>query len=402
MPWTAYLRPAQRLLGGAALLLVGCVGEDAPAPSGQDTGPEVAATVDVRALLGLPDHFELPRIPDYNPITAEGIELGRRLFYDRRLSGNGTQSCADCHKQELAFADGQATPEGSTGDRLTRNSPGLANVAWLGNLTWAHNGFTELETQLEVPLVADRPVELGVNDGNFEEVVGRLEADPVYADLLPRVWPDSDSGFTLPKLTFALASFCRSLVSSGSVYDRFYAGDRDALSESAKRGMTLFNGERFECFHCHSGVQVSASYRDANTAEGSAVTAFFNTGLYNVDGEGSYPPHDQGLFELTLNPRQRGAFRPPSLRNVEHTAPYMHDGSIPTLRDVIETYAAGGRNLTEGPWVGDGRVNPLKSGFVRGFQATDQEIEDVIAFLKSMSDPSFLTNPAYADPWAAP
>ena len=382
--------------------IAGIVMACAPEEEVVTPSPEEPRPVSLRELLQLPKHFELPRIPDYNPITAEGIELGRRLFYDERLSGNETQSCAGCHKQELAFADGLATPVGSTGAPLVRNSPGLANVAWFGNLTWAHDGFIDLESQIEVPLLGDRPVEIGINDGNLPEVLARLDADPIYADLTARTWPDSESGLNLSKIAFALSSFCRSLVSGDSAYDRFYAGDKEALNESQKRGMTLFNGERFECFHCHGGVQATSSYRDADTEEGSAVTPFFNTGLYNVDGEGSYPPHDQGLYDLTRNPRHRGAFRPPSLRNVALTAPYMHDGSIPTLEDVVRTYMAAGRNVTEGPWVGDGRINPLKSGLVRGFQATDQEIADVIAFLESMSDPSFLVNPAFGDPWGSP
>src|SRR5690606_29688916 len=116
----------------------------------------------------------------------------------------------------------------------------------------------------------------------------------------------------------------------------------------------------------------------------------FNNGLYNVDGEGGYPEHDQGLYELTFNPNQRGMFRPSSLRNVGLTAPYMHDGSITTLREVVEHYAAGGRVIVDGPFAGDGRVSPLKSGLVRGFEATDEEIDAVVAFLESLTDDDFV------------
>ena len=140
----------------------------------------------------------------------------------------------------------------------------------------------------------------------------------------------------------------------------------------------------------------SVSYHDANRLE--PQLAFFNNGLYNVDGEGSYPAHDQGLYELTLNPDHRGLFRPPSLRNIALTAPYMHDGSIATLREVVEHYAAGGRLLEDGPFAGDGRVSPLKSGLIRGFEATDEEIDAVVAFLEAMTDETFTTNPAYAEP----
>jgi cytochrome c peroxidase len=125
---------------------------------------------------------------------------------------------------------------------------------------------------------------------------------------------------------------------------------------------------------------------------------FFNNGLYNVDGKGSYPPYDQGLYDLTLNPEHRGLFRPQSLRNVAKTAPYMRDGCIPTLREVVLHYAAGGRAIESGSYAGDGRRSPLKSGLVRGFQVTEEEIDDMVAFLESLTDPSFLTNPAFAAP----
>lgn len=377
--------------GWLALALVGCSDPIHLRPPGGGEN-------DARELLGLPDHFQSMWIPEYDPITAEKIELGRHLFYDRRLSGNETQACADCHVQALAFSDGKKTPSGSTGEVLVRNSPGLTNVGYLATLTWAHSGFFDLEDQLEVPIVNDVPVELGVNDGVRDEVFARFDEDPQYAELLAAAFPDSSSGITLGKITFSLASFVRSLISKDSPFDRFTAGDRSALTEQQALGMSLFNGEKFECFHCHGGVQATLSYRDANDDEDDIFTPFFNTGLYNVGGDGSYPSYDQGLYNLTFDPELRGFFRPPSLRNVALTAPYMHDGSIATLREVVETYAAGGRNVTEGPWAGDGRLNPLKSGLVRPFDATDEEIDAVVAFLQSMTDPLFVANPAYADP----
>lgn len=356
---------------------------------------------DLRAVLGLPDHFELPAIPEFNPPTREKIALGRRLFYDRRLSGNETQACADCHHQELGFADGMERPTGSTGTVLARNSQGLANVAYNASLTWSNNGLLELEDQLQVPIRADDPVELGVSDAIVDDVLARFDEDAVYVRMFAEAFPDSDSGATINKIVFALASFCRSLISGGSPYDRYVAGDRDALTDQQKLGMSLFSGERFECFHCHGGTFATASYRDEHTGEGTYRLVFFNNGLYDVDGKGSYPAYDQGLYNVTLNPAHRGLFRPPSLRNIALTAPYMHDGSIATLREVVEHYAAGGRVITEGPFAGDGRISPLKSGLVRGFEATDEEIDAVIAFLESMTDPSFASDPAFSDPFAA-
>ncbi len=373
----------------AVAVMASCGAEDA----GDDTGHEA----EVRALLGLPDRFQLPAIPEYNPLTAEKIELGRHLFYERRLSGNGTQSCADCHLQELAFADGKRTPTGSTGTVLARNSPGLANVAYNATLTWASDGLVDLEDQLQIPIRNDNPIELGVHDGVREEVLARFDADEAYVALFSAAFPDSDSGATINKIIFALSSFCRTMLSTDSPYDRYIAGDREALTEQQKQGLSLFFGERFECFHCHNGVNLTTSYRDANSDEVRLV--FFNNGLYNVDGEGSYPAYDQGLYDLTLNPEHRGLFRPPSLRNIAETAPYMHDGSILSLREVVEHYTAGGRLIEEGPYAGDGRLNPLKSGLVRSFAATDEEIDAVVAFLESFTDETFINNPAFSNPF---
>jgi len=354
-----------------------------------------------RDLLALPAHLELPAIPSANPLTREKIELGRRLFYDSKLSGNETQACASCHLQRLGFSDGKRWPTGSTGQVLARNSQGLANAAYHSTLTWANNGLVELEDQIQVPIRSDNPVELGVSDGVVDEVLARFDADASYARMFRAAFPQSDGGATINKVVFALASFCRTLVSGESPYDRYVTGDRSALSEQQRRGLALFNGERFECFHCHNGIHLSVSYRDAHTSAGTIRYPFFNNGLYNVDGEGSYPPHDQGLYDVTLDPDDRGLFRPPNLRNVALTAPYMHDGSIETLRGVLDHYAAGGRVIDSGDFAGDGRVSPLKSGLVRGFRATDDELDAVVAFLEALTDPAFIENPAFSDPFGS-
>ena len=281
-----------------------------------------------------------------------------------------------------------------------RNSQGLANIAYASTLTWANNGLLELEDQLQVPIRADDPIELGVTDGVVDEVLARFDEDPLYQDLFAAAFPDSESGATINKVVFALASFCRSMISGASPYDRFLAGDRDALTPQQQRGMSLFNSERLECFHCHNGSNLSLAYRDARSDDqGTTQYPFFNNGLYDLDGEGSYPPGNQGLFELTLDPRHRGLFRPPLLRNVALTAPYMHDGSIETLEDVVRHYASGGRLIEEGPLAGDGRLSPLKSGLIRGFEITDEEVDDVVAFLESFTDDEFVNDPAYANPF---
>jgi len=375
------------------LLLTACGGNSETTVTVDDEA------ADLRTLLKVPEHFALPSIPNYNIPTRDKIELGRRLFYDTNLSANQTQSCASCHEQALAFSDGIAAPQGSTGQQLVRNSQGLANVAYHPTFTWANKVFLELEDQLQVPIRSDNPIELGVTPSQVDTVLARFNGDPSYVSLFANAFPESSTGATINKIIQALASFCRTLISGDSLYDRYYQGDTTALTEQQLLGFQLFNGEKFECFHCHDGINFSTSYRDNNSNPGTQTYPFFNNGLYNLDDEGSYPIQDQGLFDLTFNPNHKGFFRPPSLRNVELTAPYMHDGSIATLREVIEHYARGGRLIESGPYAGDGRLNPLKSGLVRGFNATDEEIDAVIAFLQSLTDETFINNPDFANPF---
>ena len=354
---------------------------------------------DLRSLLGIPDHFPLPPIPDYNIPTAEKIDLGRHLFYDKRLSVNETMSCESCHAQFLAFSDAVDRPFGATGSQLTRNSQGLGNAMYHATLTWSNNVFDELEDQLRVPISSDNPIELGATPTNAALVLARFDEDPMYQEMFAAAFPESDTGSTINKIIFALASFSRTLISGSSDYDRFVQGDESALTEQQKLGLSLFNGERFECFHCHSGLNFSTSYRDNNSNPATQSFPFFNNGLYNVGGNGDYPANDQGLFDLTSNPIHRGMFRPQSLRNVGLTAPYMHDGSLDTLREVIEHYARGGTLTEDGPNAGDGRLSPLKSGLIRGFDASEEEIDAVIAFLDSLSDYDFIEDPRFSNPF---
>lgn len=374
-------------------LLMGCN------QSSVTTVEESSEQKNIRDLLELPAHISTPAIPEYNPLTEQKIKLGRFLFYEKDLSANQTQSCSSCHFQELAFSDGVATPFGSTGHQLTRNSQGLANVVYHSTFTWSNNGFLELEDQLNVPIRADNPIELGVTDSNIEEVLTRFDNDPDYVAMFAEAFPDSDSGASINKIIFSLASFLRTMISANSAYDQYLLGDTAALTEQQKLGFSLFNGEKFECFHCHTGNNFSVSYRDSNTTEDTIQYPFFNNGLYNVDGQGSYPSEDQGLYDLTLDPADRGMFRPQSLRNIELTAPYMHDGSIATLREVIEHYARGGRLIENGPNAGDGNLSPLKSGLILPFETTDEEIDAVIAFLESLTDYEFINNPKFSDPF---
>jgi cytochrome c peroxidase len=380
------------LLTGAALVAPVLAHQTAQSPSGTPDNPAL------RALLHLPPGVPLPRIPVDNPLTAEKIALGRALFYDTRLSANQTQACASCHLQELAFSDGLARPTGSTGHLLPRNAQGLFNLGWLPNYTWASNALVNLEDQIAIPIRAERPVELGVNDGNAAEVLARFAEDPDYVALFAAAWPDSGGEPSWNRIIMALASFMRTMTSFDSRYDRFLAGDETALTAEERQGLALFNSERLECFHCHAGPTLTTAYVDAGDPADHHPFVFFSNGLYNVGNAGTYPAHDRGLYDLTLNRRHMGLFRPPSLRNVAVTAPYMHDGSLATLDAVIDHYAAGGTVSLEGPLAGDGRLMPTKSSFVRGFTLTDAERAALIAFLESLTDETFLIRPDLGPP----
>lgn len=345
----------------------------------------------------LPQNVPPPAVPASNPMSQAKFELGRHLFFDARLSGNGTQSCSSCHKQELAFSDGLATAIGSTDEVHPRNSQSLVNVAYNATLTWANPSLLHLEQQIMVPLFGESPVEQGLNDTNLKAVLQRLQDEPLYQPLFEAAFPQADDYFTVDQIVSALASFVRGLTSFNSTYDQFLAGDRNALSASAQRGRRLFFSERMECFHCHGGYNFSDSTVDRSMS--FIERPFHNTGLFNTDGQGAYPEDNQGIFAITEDPDDMGKFRAPSLRNIELTAPYMHDGSIESLEAVIDFYAAGGRLISSGPKAGDGRQSPLKDGFVTGFELTDTEKTDLLEFLKSLTDQSFITNESYANPW---
>ncbi|MFQ3646302.1 MAG: MbnH family di-heme enzyme [Anaerolineae bacterium] len=347
----------------------------------------------------LPPGFPLPRVPEGNPMTADKVELGRHLFYDTRLSGNNTISCASCHVQALAFSDGRVVGVGATGEPHVRNSQTLTNVAYNATLTWANPNLLTLEQQIVIPMFGEHPIEMGIT-GNEDAVMSRFRSDPQYQAMFAAAYPDQADPFTWRNIVDALASFNRTLISGDAPFDRYLRGDQNAMSEAAVRGMELFFSERLECHHCHSGFNMSISTVSANSSFDERM--FFNTGLYNLDGQGAYPSENTGVHEITNNPSDMGRFRPPTLRNIELTAPYMHDGSIATLEEVIQFYADGGRLITEGPNAGDGRANPLKSGLIAGFDITPEETADLVAFLQALTDETFITDPRFSDPFAAP
>lgn len=349
----------------------------------------------------LPGGFPRPRVPDDNPISWEKIELGRFLFYDTRLSGNQTQACAGCHRQELAFTDGLEVGVGSTGELHPRNSMSLTNVAYGSTQGWANPLLMTLEQQTLIPMFGEEPVELGLA-GLEDVLLERLSADARYRRMFREAFPAAAEPIAVGTVVKALASFDRSLISGNSPLDRYALGlDDNAISPSAIRGIDLFFGEKFECFHCHGGFNRTDNVMHANSPFIEAP--FHNDQLYNIDGNGAYPPNNTGIFEITNHPDDMGAFKAPTLRNIELTAPYMHDGSIATLEEVLDHYAAGGRKIEDGPFAGDGSAVPerLKSGFIRGFAMSKREEEDMLAFLRTMTDLEFVTNPRFSDPFPA-
>jgi cytochrome c peroxidase len=348
----------------------------------------------------LPPGFKPPPVPADNPMTPAKVELGRYLFYDLRMSVNGEGSCGTCHIQRYGFTNQLPQSIGVTGQQHPRRVMPLANVAWFAAFTWANPNVTQLEDQALTPMFGETPVELGLHEAD-DKFLKVLTSDPVYLRLLPQAFPGDSGPYTFVHVRKALASFERTLVSGNSPYDRYrYGHDEDAISESAKRGEDIFFHQPYGCSHCHGGFTLGGEtiYQNEN---GVTPSAFSNNGLYNIAGKFSFPPDNRGLYEYTHNVEDVGKFKPPSLINVAVRAPYMHDGSLRTLDDVLDHYARGGREIKTGPYAGDGSKNPNKSGFVSGFPLTAQQRADLKAFLESLTDEEFLTNPGFSNLWIA-
>lgn len=355
-----------------------------------------ASTSNHTYVWDIPPWAPKPIVPADNPMTAEKVELGRHLFYEKRLSINNQFSCASCHIQAIAFTDGKPVAIGATGESHPRNSMSLANIGYNSVLTWANPGMAKLEFQALIPMFGEHPVEMGLA-GKEQEVLKMLREDQKYQKLFAAAFGEGESNININNITKAIASFQRSLISFNSPYDHYrYGGEKNAISAAAKRGEALFHSERLECFHCHGGLNFSDSIKHERLA--FEEIAFHNTGLYNIDGKGSYPSNNTGIYEFTHKPEDMGKFKAPTLRNIALTAPYMHDGSIATLAEAIDHYQAGGRTITQGKFAGVGSQNPFKSNFISGFSLSPQEKQDLIEFLKTLTDEKFIANPAFSDP----
>lgn len=327
--------------------------------------------------LTVPNWMPQPLIPADNPLTQEGIELGRRLFYDPILSSDSTQSCASCHRQEKAFTDGLAV---STG---VRGLPGRRSAMALDNLTFHAREFfwdgrsPSLEAQALIPV--EDPLEM---NETWPNVLEKLRRHPDYPRRFRAAFGiEKKSEITKELAAKAIAQFERTLVSANSRYDRVIWLNDGWYTDAEERGRQLFFFEEAQslnhpgCSHCHF----------APTFGNNAFTTYANNGLSNVSNLDAFA--DKGRGEVTGNRFDNGKFRVVSLRNIELTAPYMHDGRFQTLEQVLDNYSIGGHGVENED------VNILP------FTLSAQDRQDLIAFLKTLTDPSFINNPKFSDPF---
>jgi cytochrome c peroxidase len=332
----------------------------------------------------LPPGFPRPAVPLDNPMSTAKVALGRRLFFETRLSSSGRYSCSSCHRPASAFTDGRAHAQGATGQSVRRGAMSLTNVAYNPAFTWSSDKVRSLEAQMRQPLFNEHPVEMGLKkDGTA--AVNALSADANYPAQFAAAFPSQPKPLSMQHIIQAIATFERTLISGRSPFDHYVFDDeQSALTASAKHGMALFYSTRVGCAQCHSGI----NFNGAIVYEGHTQTRalFANTGLYDLDRHGAYPAGDRGLIEVTHRPEDMGRFKVPTLRNVALTAPYMHDGSLPTLETVLDHYVRGGHR------------SPLQDSRVRPFALSQTERADLLEFLKSLTDREFVENPEFSDP----
>lgn len=296
-------------------------------------------------ILDIPAGFISPIIPTDNQPTKFRVELGKMLFSDPILSRDSSVSCASCHFGST-MADTTQFSKGIEGRVGERNTPSIINVAYQNTFLW-DGGVPTLEQQVLAPIDNHKEFDFDAN-----EIVKRLQKHPIYRDLTIKAYKQEPSVFTL---TRAIANFERTLIKANSKYDQYlYGNNVNALNDAEIRGMNIFFGENGECFHCHGGFNFTDN-------------SFRNNGLYEI-----YP--DSGRARITQNPADAGKFKVPSLRNVDLTAPYMHDGSIKTLEEVVKHYVSGGKKHRN------------KSAILVPLKLTEQEQKDLVSFLKTLSN----------------
>jgi cytochrome c peroxidase len=317
----------------------------------KEPSPPVLPETDEYSLR-VPPGFPMPEIPADNALTKSRITLGRRLFYDPALSADSTRSCGSCHFLHLAFSDSTAVSFGIENRAGTRNTPTLANVAYQKKLL-REGGVPTLEMQILVPIQEHQEF-----DFNILLVADRLKKMPEYVALAEKAYGRVIDPYVI---TRSIAAFERTLLSGDSPYDQYaFHGNNNALSAAGKRGLELFQSERLNCSKCHEGFLFTNQ-------------TFSNNGLYETYA-------DPGRMRLTGLESDLAVFKVPSLRNIDLTAPYMHDGSLPTLNAVIDHYQTGGK------------PHQNKSAILKPFVLTMRERADLLVFLKQLTDMRFINN----------
>jgi cytochrome c peroxidase len=363
------------------LFALASIGAPATVPSASASASASAQAV--AYSWNLPPGFPPPWVPADNPMSVVKVKLGARLFRERRLSVTGTYACVSCHQPRLAFTDGNARAIGATGGLTRRSAMSLANVAYNAAYTWGDATVRTLERQMLQPLFNEHPVEIGLK-GREAQVVALLSTDAEYQEMFATAFPGDAAAVSIGNVIKAIAAFERTLISGRSPFDRYvFDDDQNALSASAKRGMNLFYSARTGCAQCHSGLNFSGPMRYRGHVRVTAPMA--NTGLDTMNPRGSHSESDFGLMEVTHNRADRGKMRVPTLRNVALTAPYMHDGSIATLAEVIEHYAAAGRQRNAAA----AHNHPMDRR-IRVLHLSADEKRDLVAFLESLTDPEFV------------
>ncbi|MDJ0842595.1 MAG: cytochrome c peroxidase [Acidobacteriota bacterium] len=299
--------------------------------------------------LGTPDIEDI-EYPEDEPPGKEEIALGKLLFFEPRLSAGDRISCASCHNPDLGFGDGLALGRGVEGNQLGRHTPHLYNLAWSSIFFWDGRAGS-LEEQALGPIEAEAEMNM-----DLDKLISKLAAVPYYRDTFKKVYPDE--GLTRETLGRAIAAFERSLVSDRAAFDRYLAGDKTAMSPAAVRGMALFTGKA-GCIKCHSGPN------------------FTDDSFHNIGVGGN----DPGRFGVMTGATLKGAFKTPGLRNVALTSPYMHDGSLATLEEVMRFYNSGGKGV-EGVSV---LIQPLA--------LAETEIFELVAFMGALTDPVVVERP---------
>ena len=369
------------LIAGIFLLLslltaVAC-GDDEPCPSGPVDLPNDLLQFPYEPeeyTLDYPDWLGQIEIPEDNPMTVQGIELGRRLFFDPILSADSTMSCSSCHNPTQSFSDGLATSPGIDGNLGRRSAMSLINIAFVNNgLNW--NGSVQtLEEQALEPVINE--IEL---HETWPNVISKLQRHNSYPQFFREAFGISDRDEMTKELAAkAIAQFERTLISYNSRYDQIRFGTGVFYEDDEANGRDLFFFELATgldhpgCSHCHGGVQF-------------AEPNFFNNGLTEAATFADFP--DKGRGEVTNVASDNGLFRPPSLRNIALTAPYMHDGRFETLEEVIDHYRSGGH------------PSPNISSNIQSFTLSDEDRDNLIAFLHTLTDTSFINNPAFQNPF---